>query len=385
MSGAALDDGCDEAGLASRLVCESPRHVAWSESSRGPRSRLRYDRSAARRTKKATILLIDHAYAELGLTPDASEAEVKAAWRRLVSQWHPDRNKTASALGRMQRINTAYEQIRLAGFESGSPAANDTAAAQAPEPASRGRTIRRRVRLTLEEAALGCVKVLRGKATDECGLCDGRGYRVLAGACGVCEGHGVVQQRTWYGWVSTVATCSACAGERVARRVCDGCDGAGRLTRTYGHTARIPAGVRHADVLHAAEAGNSFELHVALSPHPFFVLDDDGILRCEMPVDGFAWMANRWVDVPTLTGVQQMRLKRSHHVYRLRGEGFPSERHGVRGDYMVTVVPTFPESLSAEQEALLDRLSAVSAAPVRTWQRTMQAWDRGRRKSASAP
>jgi len=328
------------------------------------------------------ILLIDHAYAELGLTAGASEAEVKAAWRRLVSQWHPDRNQTASALGRMQRINTAYEQIRLMGFEPGSPAANDTAdEPAAPPPARRGRTICRRVGLTLEEAALGCVKVLRGKVTEACGRCDGRGHRVLAGACGVCGGHGVVRHHAWYGWVSTMATCGACHGERVARQVCDGCEGAGRLTRTYRHTVRIPAGVRHADVLYAAEGDGAFELHVELSTHRFFVLDDDGILRCEMPVDGFAWMANRWVDVPTLTGVQQMRLRRGHHVYRLRGQGFPSERQGVRGDYEVTVVPTFPDSLSAEQEALLERLSAMSAGPLCTWQRTLQAWDRGRRKT----
>jgi len=69
-------------------------------------------------------LVIENAYAELDLAPGASEAEVKAAWRRLVSQWHPDRNKTASALVRMQRINTAYEtdpargvRARLAGGE----------------------------------------------------------------------------------------------------------------------------------------------------------------------------------------------------------------------------------------------------------------------------
>jgi molecular chaperone DnaJ len=329
-------------------------------------------------------VLIDHAYAELGLTPGASEAEVKAAWRRLVSQWHPDRNRTGNALARMQRINTAYELIRMAGFESGPPAANDAAAAPAPRPASRGRTIRRRVRLTLEEAALGCVKVLRGKATDRCGRCDGLGYRVLGGACGGCQGHGVVRQRTWYGWVSTVATCGACAGEGVARQACEACDASGSIARAYRHSARMPAGVRHAEVLHAVEAGHTFELEVELSPHRLFVLHDDGVLHCQMPVDGFAWMVNRWVDVPTLTGVQQMRLRRSHHVYRLRGQGFPMERDGPRGDYVVTVVPTFPDVLSAEQEALLDRLSAIPSAPLRKWQRTVQAWDRGRRRHAAA-
>jgi molecular chaperone DnaJ len=97
-----------------------------------------------------------------------------------------------------------------------------------------------------------------------------------------------------------------------------------------------------------------------------------------MPVEGFAWMAGRWVDVPTLTGMQQMRLRRGHHVYRLRGQGFPSERRGARGDYVVTIVPTFPEALSAEQEALLDRLAATQAGALHAWQRTLKAWDRGR-------
>jgi molecular chaperone DnaJ len=57
---------------------------------------------------------------------------------------------------------------------------------------------------------------------------------------------------------------------------------------------------------------------------------------------------------------------------------------GPRGDYVVTIVPTFPESLSAEQEALLDRLIATPAGPVRMWHRTLQAWDRGRRKRAAS-
>ena len=306
-------------------------------------------------------MLIDDAYAELGLALGASEAEVKAAWRRLVSRWHPDRNKTAIALGRMQRINTAYERVRLAGFVPGAPAANDAAAsAAAPQPAASGRPVRRRVRLTLEEAALGCMKVLRGKTMNECARCDGRGHRVLADACDVCEGRGVVRDRAWYGWVSTMATCSACHGERMARQACDDCEGAGRITRSYRHTVRIPAGVRHADVLGTAEVGGPFELHVELATHSFFKLDDDGVVRCEMPVDGFAWMSNRWVEVPTLSGVQVMRLRRGHTAYRLRGQGFPSERLGARADYVLTVVPTFPESLSAEQEALLDQLSATS-------------------------
>jgi len=67
---------------------------------------------------------IDSAFVELGLTPDATEREVKAAWRRLVSQWHPDRNSSAAALVKMQRLNRAFEAIRQAGFRQPGPSAD---------------------------------------------------------------------------------------------------------------------------------------------------------------------------------------------------------------------------------------------------------------------
>jgi molecular chaperone DnaJ len=156
---------------------------------------------------------------------------------------------------------------------------------------------------------------------------------------------------------------------------------------------RIPAGVRHGDVLCAEgdrdDPAGTLELCVELMPHKLFVLGDDGILRCEMPVDGFAWIASRWTEVPTLTGLQQMRLQHGHHAYRLRGQGFPVERRGEPGDYIVTVVPTFPPSLSAEQEALLDRLMAAGgdSGPVRAWERKVRAWEnrRGGARGSSAP
>jgi molecular chaperone DnaJ len=99
-----------------------------------------------------------------------------------------------------------------------------------------------------------------------------------------------------------------------------------------------------------------------------------------MPVDGFAWIAGRWIEVPTLTGLQKLRLQRGHHAYRLRGQGFPVERRGERGDCIVSVLPTFPTSLSAEQEALLDRLMAEGGENelLRAWERKLRAWEQGR-------
>ena len=341
---------------------------------------------------------IDLAYAELGLPLGASEAEVKAAWRRLVSRWHPDRNKTPHAVHLMQRINSAYEQIRLAGFAPRPPATpradDDPSPAAYASEADAGarpentRVIRRKIKLSLEEAALGCTRVLRGSYADNCTSCDGAGT-LKPTPCTNCGGTGTIRRHAWYGWISSSAECEACGGTGVIRPTCNACEGTGKSTTHYRRTVRIPPGVRHGDVL-SADGGSSadggfdgmLELQVQLGRHKFFEWGDDGVLRCEMPVDGFAWLASAWIEVPTLSGLQQMRLHRGRHVYRLRGQGLPLERRGsARGDYLVTVVPTFPETLSKAQQALLDELSSLSqtaghAPAVQSWQRKLQAWER---------
>ena len=121
-------------------------------------------------------------------------------------------------------------------------------------------------------------------------------------------------------------------------------------------------------------------------PHAFFQLDDDGTIRCELPVPGFAWIANREVQVPTVTGLQQLQLDRDRLSYRLAGQGFPLERRGPRGDQIVTLVPVFPARFSTDQEILLDQLIAASSGKggksagddrLGAWNRDLKAWERG--------
>ena len=109
-----------------------------------------------------------------------------------------------------------------------------------------------------------------------------------------------------------------------------------------------------------------------------------------MPVNGYAWMAGRWVDVPTPDGVQQMRLNRDAMVYRLRGQGFPGTPRGPRGDYLVKVVPVFPTQEDPAQEALLEQLIARStraleddqSLPLGQWQRRMKRWNTSKKEPA---
>ena len=349
-------------------------------------------------------LSTDNAYAELGLARGATEAEVKAAWRRLVSRWHPDRNTSSTAVGRMQRINLAFEKLRGSGFAGGAdfrppyaappePAPAEPAAAPAAAPPPR--TLSRKLKLTLEEAALGCIKTLRGTLADRCTACAGSGQWVPGGACVACEGAGSVRQRSWFTWFDTSAACAACAGDGIERQPCGACGATGKLAPQSYHVAvRIPQGVRDADVLQvdagaSASTGTSgglaaiqIDLRIELLRHPLFQLDPDGTLRCEMPVDGFAWMAQRVVEVPTLAGLQPVTLARDRVTHRLVGQGFPVRRRGPRGDLVLSFVPTFPERFSTDQNILIDQLQATSlradgqAADPRidAWNQALRAW-----------
>ncbi len=421
----------------------------------------------------------DDAYAELGLAAGASETEVKAAWRRLASQWHPDRNPSAAASSRMQRINEALERIRRAGFAA---APKNGPAAESPQPrtaeaaASHGhgsshsddsddddrgeggqsddrrhskgnsrshdgnrsersdpvdddgddgssngdtddrdgvddaaapagsdgdarspRHIRRKLKLTLEEAAAGCVRSIRGRLVDRCLACAGVGHRMLAGACSGCGGAGQTRRRAWFGWVGDPVTCAACQGDGVGQVDCGGCAGNGRLPpRDWRISVRIPHGARDGDVLQVSgkpPAGTDrplqLELRVELMPHPLFELADDGTLHCTVPVDGFVWLAERSIEVPTLDGQRRLKLRRQQLEYRLGGAGFPAQRRGPRADQLVRLQPLFADRLGTDQQILLDQLAATALAPgaapatpeLAEWQRLVRQREgpRGRR------
>jgi len=328
------------------------------------------------------------AYKELGLDPNASDAQLKAQWRRLVSRWHPDRNRTSEALLRIQRINKAYHPLCQQCSGSAEPHTDPASAATEAQTEAHKQVMTREVRLSIDEATLGCIRVLRGKFTYTCQACAGKGQRVLAQACTACKGSGSIRRAALFGWLWTEDACPDCGGDGRQREPCQPCAGQGECSVKYHHSVRLPAGVRAGEVLtvpstHHGGWDLGLEIHVVFEPHPFFVLQD-GQLHCEMPVDGYAWTANRWVDVPVPGGLQQMRLNRNALVYRLRGQGFPLEPRGPRGDYLVTVVPTFPGTEDAAQQKRLDRLIDAStkaadadpASPLGQWRSRLKGWNK---------
>jgi molecular chaperone DnaJ len=337
---------------------------------------------------------VEDSYRELGLPPDSTDAEVKAAWRRLAARWHPDRNSSPHALRKIQRINRALEEIRRFRASSFGPVTESgfpfDAGGGAQSRASPGRTLQHSVRLTVEEAIAGCIKDLEGEVVEDCIACGASGLQKHATECRECAGAGKVRQPLWFSWVSPMVACKACHGQGAVRHPCALCEGTGKAAaRKYRCRARIPGGVREGDLLHVSahlhgqHGGEkvALEVRVELAPHEFFTIDEDGTIRCELPVDGFAWIANRWTEVPTPGGLQQMRLRRGYHTYRIKGQGFPGA-DGERADCIVTVVPLFPEDFSKAQEAQIDKLVAsntrASGTPAHrrasAWQQAVKQW-----------
>lgn len=349
---------------------------------------------------------VDTSYSELGLTAQSTDAEIKTAWRRLAARWHPDRNNSPAALRKIQRINQALEQIRASrrgpletgvedagrdsdeGWRTATGSGGDESAGR-PE-----RILNHTVRLSLEEAVAGCIRDLHGEVVDECEECGATGFQAQAAECPACAGTGQLRQPLWFLWAAPVVECRRCQGHGVIRQACGACAGSGHArSRKYRCRVSIPAGARDGAVLHfparAAARTSRFNeilsVRVELQPHEFFELEADGTVRCEIPVDGFAWIANRWIEVPTPAGLQQMKLKRGHLGYRIKGQGMPSEPSGPRADCIVTVVPLFPDEFSNKQQAQIDRLIATntedsqSAAGKRAaaWNQRLQCWQAG--------
>ncbi|MEI2745446.1 MAG: DnaJ domain-containing protein [Ottowia sp.] len=290
---------------------------------------------------------LDDPYRELGLAPGCSDAEVKAAWRRLSARWHPDRNSSPQALRKIQRINRALEMIRSARDEP-------QAQADDPAPDAEQPPVEHTIRLTLEDVVAGCVREVRGEVVDDCADCEGSGLQLQATACSVCRGTGRIRQRLLFAWISPSVECTACQGHGQTRQGCPTCAASGKAPPgKYRCRVRVAPGARAGDVLDvtARVQGSrqrtlALRVRVALLPHEFFTAEADGTLKCELPVDGFAWMANRWVEVPTPRGLQQMRLRRGHLNYRIRNAGLPWTTEAAAADCIVTVVPMFPDELS---------------------------------------
>lgn len=340
-------------------------------------------------------------YEVLGVARNATEAEIKKAFRKLAFQYHPDRNPDDGAEEKFKEINEAYEILSDAGkratydhyghdgagglfargFEgfdfSGFGDIFDTffegmtyASRRAPR---RGADLHYQVTISFEEAAFGCDREINIKRTENCSLCHGTGAKPGSKPiqCPTCHGTGQVRrvQRSLFGRFINTTVCSQCQGEgKIITEPCPQCHGAGIEKHQRSIPVRIPAGIEDGAQIRLAGEGEAGarggppgNLYVSLSvlEHEYFKRDGDDILYT-LPVNFVQAALGAEVEVPTLYGTAKLKIpagSQTGKVFRLKNQGISHLRRNGRGDQLITLFVVTPESLSKEQHRLLEELA----------------------------
>ncbi len=351
-------------------------------------------------------------YEVLGVARDASEADIKAAYRKLALKHHPDRNPdNPQAEEHFKEASEAYEVLvdaekratydrfghsGLDGrFGSGGFQWSDFTHATDFEDifgdlfgsffGGGGRRARRRtagppagrdlkiaLALTLEEIAAGVEKKINLNRLQRCEACGGSG--AAAGAtketCSTCGGAGQVQQvaRSFFGQTVTVTACPACDGEgsRITKP-CEACRGEGRVRGQATVSVRIPPGVRsgnyiplrgHGEVGPRGGPAGDCLVFIEEKEHEQFARDGNDVIY-RLPISFTQAALGDEIQVPTLTGKARMKVPpgtQSGRVFRLRGKGIPDvDGRGV-GDQLVQTVVWTPQDLGGRERELFEEL-----------------------------
>ena len=352
-------------------------------------------------------------YEVLGVGKSADEKELKAAYRKLAKQFHPDTNpgdKMAEA--KFKEINEAYDVLKdpqkkaaydrfgHQAFEGGmgggrgagfGPEFNSSMSdifedlfgdfmggggggggrgrrgrGGGASGASRGADLRYNMEIGLTDAFTGKTAQIRVPSSVSCETCNGSGAKpgTSPKTCATCGGQGAVRSQS--GFFTVERTCPSCQGRgQVISDPCNGCGGQGRVTRERMLSVNIPAGVEDGTRIRLASEGEaglrggpSGDLYIFLSvrPHEFFQRDGADLF-CKVPVSMTAAAMGGEIEVPTIDG-KKARVSipegtQTGKQFRLRGKGMPVLRSSQTGDMYIQVAVETPVNLSRRQRELL--------------------------------
>ncbi len=347
-------------------------------------------------------------YEVLGVSRDATNDEIKKAYRKLARKYHPDANKDdQNAAEKFKEVSEAYSVLSDPGkresYDRFGHAATDGnfngfggfggadfgggindifdmffgGGGRQRRGPEQGADLRVDVELTFEEAAFGLEKDIKVPRSEECGTCGGSGAAPGTGKknCDQCGGSGQVQfaQSTPFGRIVQSRTCDRCRGAgTIIEKPCSTCRGAGRVRRTRSIKVKIPAGVDNGARLRLAAEGEpgirggprgDLFVFIHVQPHAIFKRDGNNVVVSADINIAQAAMGDE-ITVPTIDGDAKLRIPegiQSGTVLRMRGKGIPDVRGYGRGDQYVQVKVLTPTRLTDKQKELLQEFADIES------------------------
>jgi molecular chaperone DnaJ len=346
-------------------------------------------------------------YETLGVSRTCTDVELKAAYRTLAKQWHPDKNPgDAAAEDKFKEISEAYsilidvekrrryDRMGHSAFGGESFERIDFRAVSeileglmgevlgGGRRARQGADIEVELQVTFEEAALGTEKSVLVPRALGCSACESTGATpgTRIDRCVTCNGTGEVRYQR--GFFSASRPCGPCGGTgKRVEKPCVKCKGTGSVPGSEEMVVKVPPGVQDGAVRSVRGAGERprsggqpGDLHVRIKviEHPLFVREGADI-KVVIPVSFPQVVLGSQVDVPTLEGAVKMKIPpgtQSGKLFRLRGKGIETMGGAGKGDQLVQVVVEVPEHINKRQRKLIEELAAEFGEDVHPQQRS---------------
>ena len=357
-------------------------------------------------------------YEVLGISKDASESEIKSAFRKKAKEYHPDLNKdNPEAEEKFKEVQEAYsvlsdsskkqmyDQYGHAGVGAGGAGGSgyggysgggfsgtgfgfedifdsifggaggfggfsNSSYAEEQTRARRGSDTLMRMSVDFEEAVYGTEKKFTLDVVEDCEECDGHGG-FNAQKCSTCGGSGTIitQQRTILGAFTSKTTCPDCNGMgKTYKKKCTACNGKGKIKKNKTITVNIPAGINTGDRLRVSGKGNPGQnggdngdlyLEFVVGRHDFYVRDDDDIYL-EVPLSITEATLGCKKTIPTLYGNVKLNVPAgtdSGDKQRIKGKGIDNDYHNTKGDMFVVFKVQTPKKLSRTEKELFEKLN----------------------------
>ena len=347
-------------------------------------------------------------YDRLGVSKDASQDEIKRAYRKMSKKYHPDINKEPGAEEKYKEVQEAYEtlsddQKRAAYDQYGPDGANGFGgqggfggfdggagfggfedifssffgggATRNPNAPRQGDDLQYRVNLSFEEAIFGAEKEVHYNREATCKTCSGSGAKPGTSpvTCGRCHGQGVinVDTQTPLGMMRRQVTCDVCHGRgQEIKSPCETCHGTGHEKQAHSVHVKIPAGVETGQRVRLAGQGEAGfnggpygDLYVVVNVEPSDKFERDGsTIYYKLNLNFVQAALGDSVEIPTVHGNVELTIPEGTQTgkrFRLRGKGAPNLRDGSVGDQYVTVNVVTPTGLNDRQKAALKDFAAA--------------------------